>query len=128
MRITINFKHQDDAKLRNEFRTRIDSVLRAVTLDFAFWFYCTYHIVLVVTCLYRDESDNKSAGGSPTSRHKEEPCKAVDFRIRDWPKEAVTAADKYIKDTWGDLVWGLVEKTHIHLQLSRKSFPDGSLK
>ena len=128
MQILIDFKRQSEAKLRNEFRTHTDGILRAVTLDFAFWLYCNYHIVLVVTCLCRDKGENKSVGGSPTSRHLEKPCKAVDYRIRDWPKEAVSGAKKYLEDTWSDLVWVLVEKSHIHLQLSRKSFPQGSLK
>ena len=128
MQILIDFKRQSEAKLRGEFRTHTDSILRAVTLDFAFWLYCNYHIVLVVTCLCRDKEENRSVGGSPTSRHLETICKAVDYRTRGWPEEAVTAAEKYIEDTWSDLVWVLVEKTHIHLQLSRKSFPQGSLK
>ena len=128
MQILIDFKRRSEATLRGEFRTKTDGILRAVTLDFAFWLYCNYHIVLVVTCLNRDKGENKSAGGSPTSRHLETPCKAVDYRIRNWPEGAVSEAKKYLDDTWSDLVWVLVEKSHIHLQLSRKSFPQGSLK
>ena len=128
MRIPIDFKRQSEAQLRGEFRTKTDGILRAVTLDFAFWLYCNYHVVLTVTCLCRDDSENKSAGGSPTSRHLETPCKAVDYRIRDWPERAVAEAKKYLDDTWGDLVWVKPELTHLHLQLSRKSFPQGSLK
>ena len=128
MRVELAFKHQSEAQLRNEFRTKTDHIIRAVTWDLAFWLYCNYHIVLVVTCLCRDKSVNKSVGGSPTSRHLEEPCKAVDYRTRDWPDGAVDEAKEYLEDTWGALVWVLVEKTHIHLQLSRKSFPQGSLK
>ena len=128
MQILIDFKHQSEAKLRNEFRTHTDGILRAVTLDFAFWLYCNYHIVLVVTCLNRDKKENKSVGGSPTSRHLETPCKAVDYRIRDWPEGAVAEAEKYLNDTWRGIIYVLVEKSHIHLQLSRKWFPQGSLK
>ncbi len=128
MRIEIAFKHQYEAQLRNEFRTKTDHIIRAITWDLAFWLYCNYHITLLITCLCRDKIENNKVGGNPTSRHLETSCRAVDYRIRDWPKEAIPAAISYLKDTWGDLIWVLDEKNHIHLQLSRAKFPSGSLK
>jgi len=128
MRIEIAFKHQYEAQLRNEFRTRTDYIIRAITWDLAFWLYCNYHITLLITCLYRDKIENSRVGGSPTSRHLEEPCKAVDYRMRDWSKEAIAATIAYLKTTWGDLIYVLEESDHIHIQLSRAKFPSGSLK
>ncbi len=128
MRIEIDFKHQAAAELRNEFRNRTDHIIRAISWDLAFWLYVNYHITLLVTCLCRNEEYNKREGGSPTSRHLEIPTKAIDYRTKDWPKKAVPLAVEYLENAWGDLVWVLLEDSHIHLQLSRKSFPDGSLK
>ncbi len=128
MRIEIDFKHQSAAELRNEFRNRTDHIIRAVSWDLAFWLYVNYHITLLVTCLCRNEEYNKREGGSPTSRHLEIPTKAIDYRTKDWPKKAVPLAVKYLEDTWGDLVWVLLEDSHIHVQLSRGKFPQGSLK
>lgn len=128
MRIEIDFKHQRGAELRNEFRTRTDHILRAVSWDLAFWLFINYHVTLLITCLCRDKTANNEAGGSPTSRHLEEPCRAVDYRTKDWPKEVLPAATRYLRDSWGDLLYVLVEPDHLHVQLSRKSFPDGSLK
>ena len=128
MRIEIAFKHQNEAQLRNEFRTRTDNIIRAISWDLAFWLYCNYHITLLITCLWRSPTYNKKEKGSSTSRHLEEPCKAVDCRIRDWPKEAIPATISYLKDTWGDLIYVEGESDHIHIQLSRAKFPSGSLK
>lgn len=128
MRIELDFKHQSAAELRNEFRNRTDHIIRAVSWDLSFWLYVNYHVTLLITCLCRGEEYNNREGGSPTSRHLEIPTKAVDYRIKDWPKEAIPLAVQYLENAWGDLVWVLREKNHIHLQLSRKSFPDGSLK
>ncbi len=128
MRIEIDFKHQDEPRLRCDFRVRTDPVIRAVTWDLAFWLFVTYHVTLVVTCLYRPPEENRRAGGSDTSRHLEKPCRAIDIRIRDWPKSAVDSAVRYLNNHWGDLLYVLDEDSHLHIQLSRKAFPDGSLK
>lgn len=128
MRIEIDFKHQSGAELRNQFRTRTDHILRAVSWDLAFFLFVNYHVTLLITCLCRGGTGNEEVGGSPTSRHLEEPCRAVDYRTRDWPKGALTAATAYLKDAWGDLLYVLPESNHLHVQLSRKAFPDGSLK
>ena len=129
MRIELAFKHTNEARLRHDFRLHTDSIIRAITFDFAFWLLINFdHTILLVTCLYRTESENKAAGGSKTSRHKEKLCRAVDFRTRDWPKDALPSAIQYLENAWGDLIYLLDEKDHLHLQLSRDKFPKGSLK
>lgn len=128
MHIELGFKHQNEARLRHDFRLHTDSIIRAITWDLAFWLWTTYHITLTVTCLHRTEVENRNDGGLKTSRHKEDPCKAVDYRTRDWPKKALPSAIEYLETTWDDLIYVLDEETHLHVQLSRGRFPKGSLK
>ena len=129
MRIELGFKHQNEARLRHDFRLHTDSIIRAITFDLAFWLLINFdHTILLITCLFRNETENRDDGGSKTSRHLEKPCRAVDYRTRDWPKEAVPSVIKYLQDTWGDLIYILDEGDHLHIQLSRSHFPKGSLK
>ena len=123
MRAELGFKHEEEAVLRHQFRTATHPILQAVLFGAAFWLWVTYHIVPTITCLRRTPESNKAAGGKPTSRHLETPCPAVDIRIRDLPKEAITGLVDYLTRTWGDKVYVLLESDHIHLQLSRKFYP-----
>jgi hypothetical protein len=123
MRSELGFKHEDEAILRHQFRTATHPILQAILFGAAFWLYVNHHTHPTITCLRRTPESNKAAGGKPTSRHLETPCPAVDIRIRDLQKEAVTGLVDYLTRTWGDMVYVLLETDHIHLQMSRKFYP-----
>lgn len=124
MRAELGFKREDEALLRHQFRTVTHTVLQAILFGAAFWLWVNYNIVLTITCLRRTPDENKAAKGKPTSRHLETPCPAVDIRIRDLQKEAILGLVDYLTRTWGDKVYVLLEKDHIHLQLSRQFCPN----
>jgi hypothetical protein len=129
MRAELGFKHEEEAVLRHQFRTATHPILQAILFGAAFWLWVNHSIVLTITCLRRTPDSNKAAGGKPTSRHLETPCPAVDIRIRDLSKEAITGLIDYLTKTWGDMLYILLEPDHLHLQLSRAKFPpNNSLK
>ena len=128
MQVELHFKIANEAVLRQRFRTKTHPLIQAVCWGLSFWLWTTYNIIPTVTCLWRSESENKADGGKPTSRHLEIPSKAVDIRTKDLKPEVVTGIEEYLKNTWGDLLYVLVEDSHLHLHLSRKAFPNGSLK
>jgi len=130
IRIELAFKLENEAVLRKRFRDLTHPIVRAVLWDLAFWLWTTYGLTLCITCLWRSLEENKADGGRDTSRHLEIPSKAADIRTRGWPKEAIPNALEYLQITWGNLlsVQNEADKVHIHFHLSRKMFPQGSLK
>lgn len=116
MWIEVNLKREKAGLLRN-FVVDIHSMLQALIWGFTCYMLLTHHIKVVVTSLVRSEEENRRVGGSPTSKHREEYKMAVDFRTRDWPDGLVGVASDWLKKTWGDLVYCLIEKDHLHVQL-----------
>ena len=116
MWIEVNLKRGQAGLLRH-FIVDIHPMLQALIWGFTCYMLLTHHIKVVVTSLVRSEEENKKVGGSPTSKHRREYKMAVDFRTHDWPDGLVEIASNWLKKTWGNLLYILVEKDHLHLHL-----------
>lgn len=128
MRAEINVKRENgrdyEAKLRKDFRLKIDQRLVAVLFGLAFWVWQEYRIEIIITCLNRTPEENKAVGGHKYSAHLEINHRGADLRTRVFNLKQIEAIMEYLSDTWGDFIYVKYHDSgsgkHLHLNISWK--------
>jgi hypothetical protein len=91
-----------ELRLKQEFRTQVTGMLRAVLLDAACFAWIRWHVKLLVTCLIRTEAENKATNGNPKSAHFR--GDAGDLRSHNLTAPQIEELEEYLRHTWGPIV------------------------
>ena len=126
----VKFK-DDNARLKDEFDTKIDCRLQFILLNLATYVYERFKKQVVVTCLIRTGAENAAtAGSNPQSAHLR--GDAADIRSFIYSEEEIQEIIAYLKHHWGPMIHAIFHNPggngpHIHINInyaySAKTYP-----
>ena len=89
------------ARLRYQWRNKIDPRGRAVMLELADWVWNEFGKILTITCLTRTKEENERLGGYEFSAHLF--GRAEDIRSHVFSQEEIEAIEKHLDETWNNV-------------------------
>lgn len=118
----LEMKEDNKERLWREFNEKTDRRLVAFILELERFVRTAYGKDWFITCLWRDEDENKAVGGLPLSSHLDIPVRAVDSRSKHFTAEEITGILKHVEEIWfkpRGYIHFVFEGDHFHANINK---------